>query len=72
MMRAMSSIGPLLVIDANTPHDGGIWYIEAFASAADVENGQAENIDTLFKLRMKIEDVVISYSAPPVSMFNAF
>ncbi|KAH7070055.1 hypothetical protein FB567DRAFT_539743 [Paraphoma chrysanthemicola] len=61
MMRAMSHIDPLLVIDAQTPHDGGIWYIEGFAEPIDVETKQAENTNTLFKVRMKIEDVVISY-----------
>ncbi|KAH7069561.1 hypothetical protein BKA63DRAFT_84924 [Paraphoma chrysanthemicola] len=61
MMRAMSNIDPLLVIDAQTPQDGGVWYIEGFAESVDVESGQAENTNTLFKLRMKLEDVVISY-----------
>jgi hypothetical protein len=52
----------LIVIDSRTPSDGGIWYIERFADEDDVENEQAENTNTLLKIRMKIEDIVLQYA----------
>jgi hypothetical protein len=62
LKRAYPSTDPLIVIDSRTPSDGGIWYIERFASEDDVADGAAENTNTLFKLRMKIEDIVIQYA----------
>ncbi|KAF1850316.1 uncharacterized protein K460DRAFT_382070 [Cucurbitaria berberidis CBS 394.84] len=61
MKRAYPDTQPLLVVDSHTPVDGGIWYIDRFADADDVESEQAENTNTLFKIRMTTEDVVISY-----------
>jgi hypothetical protein len=49
----------LLVIDANTPLDGGIWYLDRFAEQADVDDGVAESLNTLCKIRMDIRLVVI-------------
>jgi hypothetical protein len=62
LKRAYPDTDPLIVIDSQTPSDGGIWYIERFAGEDDVEDGQAENTNTLFKIRMKIEDIVIQYA----------
>jgi len=61
LKRAMPEANPLVVIDSQTPDDGGIWYIDRFANQQDVDVGEAENTDTLYKLRMKIEDIVVSY-----------
>lgn len=60
--RAYPDTSPLLVIDSRTPSDGGIWYIERFADSDSVDDGEAENTNTLFKLCMGLEDVVISYA----------
>jgi hypothetical protein len=62
LKRAYPDADPLIVIDSRTPSDGGIWYIERFATGDDVENEQAENTNTLFKIRMRIEDIVIQYA----------
>ncbi|RYN90780.1 hypothetical protein AA0119_g10902 [Alternaria tenuissima] len=58
---------PLLVIDSHTPHDGGIWYIEGFATADDVANGLAESLNTLYKIRMDIRDVVMQFASYSVA-----
>jgi hypothetical protein len=62
LKRACLSAEPLIVVDARTPKDGSIWYIERFADDEDVENGEAENTSTLYKIRMNIPDVIISYT----------
>ena len=72
-MRAYPEQDPLLVIDSHTPHDGGIWYIEGFATADDVANGLAESLNTLYKIRMDIRDVVmqfVSYSVANTHISN--
>jgi hypothetical protein len=61
LKREMPDTCPLLVVDSHTPNDGAVWYIEDFANQQDVDGGIVENTNTLFKIRMKIEDVVISY-----------
>jgi hypothetical protein len=60
MKRAMPDTSPLLVIDSQTPSDGAVWYIDDFATQEDVDDELAENINTLMKIRMKLEGVVIS------------
>ncbi|KAH7381416.1 hypothetical protein DE146DRAFT_285503 [Phaeosphaeria sp. MPI-PUGE-AT-0046c] len=63
MLRAMTNEQPdldgLVVIDARSADDGAAWYIECFADAGRVADGEAENINTLFKLRMKLEEIVL-------------
>lgn len=61
MKRAYSDSQPLLIVDSRTPVDGAVWYIDRFATPDEVEDGEAENTNTLYKVRMNIEDVVISY-----------
>jgi hypothetical protein len=61
LKRAMPDTSPLLIIDAQTPHDDSIWYIERFADADEVAEGQAESTNTLYKIRMKLDAVVIQY-----------
>jgi hypothetical protein len=61
LKRAMPDTSPLLVIDAQTPKDGSIWYIERFADDDEVADGLAESTNTLYKIRMKLEAVVIQY-----------
>ncbi|KAJ4346214.1 hypothetical protein N0V95_005580 [Ascochyta clinopodiicola] len=50
---------PIIIIDAETPRDGGVWYIDRIASQEDVDMGQAESTSTLFKLRMEIGNILI-------------
>ena len=61
LRRAFPEADPLLVIDAQTPTDGGIWYLDHFAEQFDVDEGLAENLDTLYKIRIDIRDVVITH-----------
>lgn len=62
MWRAMPDVAALLIIDTRSAADGSAWYIDSLATQEDVDNGEAENINTLQKLRMNLEDVVISYT----------
>jgi hypothetical protein len=57
--RAEAGLKPLLIIDAKTPVDGGIWYIDDFASEDEVEDGEAASTNVLWKIRIKAEDVCI-------------
>ena len=66
-MRAYPEQDPLLVTDSHTPHDGGIWYIEGFATADDVANRLAESLNTLYKIRMDICDVVMQFASYSVA-----
>jgi len=61
LRRAFPEADPLLVIDAQTPIDGGVWYLDSFAEQFDVDERLAENLDTLYKIRMDIRDVVITH-----------
>ncbi|CAN9124461.1 unnamed protein product [Alternaria sp. RS040] len=67
LMRAYPEQDPLLVIDSHTPHDGEVWYIEGFATADDVANGLAESLNTLYKIRMDIRDVVMQFTSYSVA-----
>ncbi|KAF2181065.1 hypothetical protein K469DRAFT_713940 [Zopfia rhizophila CBS 207.26] len=60
--KAETQEQPLLLIDKETPSDGGVWYIDSFASEDEVEDGEAESTDVLWKIRMKIEDVPILHA----------
>jgi hypothetical protein len=62
LKRAYLEADPLLVIDSRTPDDGGIWYLDRFADEDDIKDGQAESLNTLYKIRMDIRDVVIQYT----------
>jgi hypothetical protein len=62
MLRAMPDLVGLIVIDSRSAEDGSAWYLDSFADSEEVADGNAENTNTLFKLRMKLEDVVISYT----------
>lgn len=57
---------PFLVIDAKTPHDEAVWYVEGFATEDDVEAGCAESTNVVWKIRIKIEDVSIKYISPSI------
>ncbi|KAF1829412.1 hypothetical protein BDW02DRAFT_167190 [Decorospora gaudefroyi] len=67
LKRFYPDTNPLLIIDARTPSDHSIWYIDRFAEEDDVENGEAENTNTLYKIRIHIPDVVISYGNYSIS-----
>ncbi|KAF2472548.1 uncharacterized protein BDR25DRAFT_302686 [Lindgomyces ingoldianus] len=60
--RAEEREEPFLLIDKETPDDGGIWYIDDFAGEDQVEDEQAESTDVLWKIRIKIEHVPILHA----------
>lgn len=62
MLRSMPDVSSLVVIDARSAKDGSVWYIDRFATSNDVAAGEAVNTNALLKVRMKSEDIVISYS----------
>ncbi|PSN74047.1 FAD-binding domain-containing protein [Corynespora cassiicola Philippines] len=47
MVRGQADEEPFLVIDAKTPHDGAVWYVESFATEDDVEAGCAESTNVV-------------------------
>lgn len=57
--RAEPDLKPLLVIDDKSPVDGGIWYIDDFASEDEVADEEAASTNVLWKIRMRAEDVCI-------------
>jgi len=61
LRRLFPEAEPLLVIDAQTPIDDGVWYLDRFAEQFDVDEGLAENLNTLYKIRIDIRDVVITH-----------
>ncbi|KAF2657709.1 hypothetical protein K491DRAFT_690780 [Lophiostoma macrostomum CBS 122681] len=60
--RAETNEKPFLVIDEKTPIDGGIWYVDNFASEEEVEDGEAESTNVVWKIRIKIEDVPVLHA----------
>jgi hypothetical protein len=58
--HALSDEQPFLLIDDYSPVDGGVWYIDRFAQQHEVDSGYVENINVLWKIRMRIDDVVLS------------
>lgn len=61
MKRAMpDDLEALIVVDSRTAEDGSAWYIDHFATQDEIDDGEAENTNTLFKVRMRLQDIVIS------------
>jgi hypothetical protein len=61
MKRAMpDNLEALIVIDSRSAEDGSAWYIDPFATQDEIDDGEVENINTLFKVRMRLQDIVIS------------
>lgn len=52
---------PLIIIDAETPNDNAVWFIDRIATQWDLDNGQAESLKSLFKVRMELGSIPISY-----------
>lgn len=52
---------PIIIIDADTPRDGGVWYIDRIATQWNVDHGQAESLNTLFKIRMEIGNILLCH-----------
>jgi hypothetical protein len=52
---------PLIIIDAETPRDNAVWFIDSIAMQEDVDNGEAESLNTLYKVRMELANIPISY-----------
>ena len=61
--RAETDGKPFLVVDAKTPEDGGIWYIDNFAAEDEVKDGEAESTNVLWRIRCKLEHVVLLYDS---------
>lgn len=59
---------PFLIIDEKTPVDGGIWYIDDFASEDEVEDELAESTNVLWKIRIKTEHIPITYASHSIIM----
>lgn len=59
--KAETDGNPFFLIDEQTPTDGGMWYIDNFATEDEVDDGEAENTRVLWKIRIKIEDIPIMY-----------
>lgn len=51
----------IIVIDSRSAEDGSVWYIDRFASSDEAEDGSAENLNTLMKVRMGLEDAVSGF-----------
>lgn len=56
-----SDWSPIIIVDADTPLDGGIWYIDRIATQEDVDSGEAESTNTLFKIRMEIGNIPLCH-----------
>lgn len=52
---------PVIIVDANTPNDNAVWFIDRIATQEDIDNGSAESLNTLFKVRMQLDHVPICY-----------
>ncbi|KAF3032421.1 hypothetical protein E8E12_001211 [Didymella heteroderae] len=52
---------PVIIIDAETPKDNAVWFIDRIANQFDVDHGTAENLNTLFKVRMDLKDIPLEY-----------
>lgn len=52
---------PIIIVDAETPNDNAVWFIDRIADQFDVDQNIAESLNTLFKVRMDLNDIVLSY-----------
>ncbi|KAJ4371824.1 hypothetical protein N0V86_008378 [Didymella sp. IMI 355093] len=52
---------PLIVVDAETPNDNAVWFVDRIADQYDVDNGTAESLETLFKVRIDLDNIPISF-----------
>ena len=52
---------PIIIVDAETPKDNAVWFIDRIAEQFDIDNKTAESLDTLFKVRMDLKDIVCCY-----------
>jgi hypothetical protein len=52
---------PIIIIDAETPKDNAVWFIDRIAEQFDLDHKTAESLNTLFKVRMDLKDIVLSY-----------
>lgn len=52
---------PLIIIDAETPNDNAVWFIDRIADQLDVDVGSAESLETLLKIRMHLTNIPMCY-----------
>ncbi|KAI1207595.1 uncharacterized protein F4807DRAFT_433899 [Annulohypoxylon truncatum] len=52
--------GPFILIDEQLRLKGAIWYVESFARTDEVEDGEAESTEVLWKILTKTESVPIA------------
>lgn len=50
-----------LIIDEETPSNGAVWYIDQFASEDQVDDGEAESTEVLWKIHVKTEEVPLMW-----------
>lgn len=53
-MNVLPAPTVFILFDAQTPQDGGVWYIGWLADATDVWFAGAQNTETLFKLQIEL------------------
>lgn len=71
ILRSNTHKAPFLVIDENTPQDKAVWYVQGFATPDDVADGDVQNTNVVWRIRMKIEcvpETFINYEFAGMSM----
>lgn len=66
-----STPAPFLVIDQHTPRDRAVWYVQGLATPDDVADGDAQNTNVVWRIRVKIEcvpETFINYEFGGMSM----
>ncbi|KAI1322463.1 hypothetical protein F5Y16DRAFT_386613 [Xylariaceae sp. FL0255] len=53
--------GPFVVIDEWSAKQGAVWYIENFATEEEVEDGEAESTNVVWRIPLKIECLSIAF-----------
>ena len=52
---------PIIIVDAETPNDNAVWFIDRIADQFDIDHKTAESLKTLFKIRMDLNNIILSY-----------
>ncbi|KAF3049052.1 hypothetical protein E8E11_009314 [Didymella keratinophila] len=52
---------PIIIVDAETPIDNAVWFIDRIADQFDIDHKAAESLNTLFKVRMDLNNIILSY-----------
>lgn len=71
LVRWHNSSTPFLVIDERTMRDRAVWYVQGLATPDDVADGDAQNTNVVWRIRVKIEcvpETFINYEFGGMSM----